>query len=127
MSINLDDLTLGQIKQLQNLSPGNQATSMYTSYKGKWVICRTRNEGVNFGQVKDCDDTGVILTYARRLWRVGKGAQGGFWYEGVANEGPSDTTEMSQAIAEKVIAEDYSLTLCSDDAAGALINADSKN
>lgn len=33
-----------------------------------YVICRTRNEGINAGYVKDLDSTGVILEDARRLY-----------------------------------------------------------
>ena len=70
MKINLDDLTLGQMKEITSLSNNKQTQTktIYDGYIGEYVICRSRNEGVNFGLVLAADSTGVQLSASRRLW-----------------------------------------------------------
>lgn len=116
--INLDDLTLGQIKQFQNLFQSQSTISesrIFSRYVGKYVICRTRNEGINAGKVIDCDETGVILEDARRLYYHKPAEKSLSWYEGVALEGLSKDSKIGAEV-EKVIVEDYSLTICTEKA-----------
>jgi hypothetical protein len=113
--MNIDELTLGQIKQLQGLLGGDNksASDLYQRYVGKYVICRTRNEGINAGVVIAADDTGVILQDARRLWYHKPKTTNCSWYEGIARDGISYDTKCGVA-REKLIVEDYSLTICSE-------------
>lgn len=78
---------------------------------GKYVVVRSINEGVNTGKVVAVDSTGVVITDARRLWE--HKPVDGSWYEGVANSGLDETSQISEAVPKKIIAEDYSLTICS--------------
>jgi len=112
--MNLDELTIGQARELSNLfaQPSNQRSTLYDRYVGKYVICRTRNEGINAGKVIAADNTGVILEDARRLYYHKPINKEISWYEGVALEGLSDDSKTSSPV-EKIIVEDYSLTLCS--------------
>lgn len=116
--MNIEDLTLKQIRQIQSLgcfAGEEQAnTSFFESQKGKWVICRTRNEGINFGRVLEASEHGVILEEARRIWYHKPKDRKTAWYEGVAVSGVSEDSKMSCAVSEKVISEDYSLTACSE-------------
>lgn len=89
--------------------------NLYNRYIGKYVICRTRNEGINAGKVLELDETGVILEDARRMWYHKPINKDCCWYEGVAKYGPSDETQLSTP-REKLICEDYSLTICSKEA-----------
>ena len=110
----LDDLTIGEAKQLAALFGGNSTTTesnLYGRYVGKYVICRSRNEGVNAGKVIALDNTGVILEDARRLYYHKPANKDVSWYEGVALEGLSKDSKVGAAV-EKIIAEDYSLTIC---------------
>lgn len=116
--MNIDDLTLGQLKEIKSLVGEGSSTSMLQNYIGKYVICRSRNEGINAGIVKMIDDTGVVLSEARRLW-FHKSSNNSSWYEGVANNGISDDSKISEPV-EKVIIEDYSLTICSQKAKDSL-------
>lgn len=109
--MNLDDLTLGQLKQLQTISP--PAASNLSRYIGQYVIVRSRNEGVNAGVVEAIDASAVILREARRLWWHKPADQKQSWYEGVANSGLSSDSKVSPVVKEKAIIEDYSITLCS--------------
>ncbi len=118
--MNIDDLTVGQAKELSNLFGGNAPTGgtkmcLYSRYVGKYVICRTRNEGINAGKVLALDETGVILEDARRLYYHKPANTKLSWYEGVAIDGLSSDSKVGPAV-EKILAEDYSLTICSDKA-----------
>jgi hypothetical protein len=113
--MNLDDLTLGQIKQLQGLI-GETKTQGLPFPIGGYVLVRSRNEGINAGFLKEADDTGCILEQARRVWYHKPKDVNTSWYEGVANSGLSDDSKISAAVSVKVIVEDYSLTLCTDEA-----------
>lgn len=114
--MDLNNLTLGQIKELQSIFTGNKIeNSMLKSYIGKYVICRTRNEGINAGVVVNIDETGVILKDCRRIWYHEPKDKKLSWYEGVSISGVSDNSKLSAPV-EKVIIEDYSLTLVTDEA-----------
>lgn len=81
---------------------------------GKYVIVRSRNEGINAGEVVAADDTGVVLKNARRMWYHKPAVKTESWYEGVANHGLSDDSKVSGVVSEKVIIEDYSMVACTE-------------
>ena len=114
--MNLDDLTIGEAKKLACMFGGGLTNStIYSGYVGKYVICRSRNEGINAGKVMELDETGVILEDARRLYYHKPASKGLSWYEGVALEGISKDSKVGAAVT-KIIAEDYSLTICTKEA-----------
>ncbi len=114
--MNIDDLTLGQVRQIQSLGSNIQGgSSLFNRYIGKYVICRTRNEGINAGKVIELDETGVILEDARRLYYHKPVNKNVSWYEGVAKYGISNDSKLGTPI-EKIIVEDYSLTVCTEEA-----------
>lgn len=88
--------------------------SIHDRYIGKWVICRSVNEGINFGKVVMADETGVVLSEAQRLWSHSPLDKDYSWYEGVSLIGLSSDSRISHAAIEKLICEDYSLTLCDE-------------
>lgn len=106
MSIDINTLTIGQAKELAELflSTHKEPSIIHKRNIGKYVLVRSRNEGINAGFVVDADETGIVLREARRIWS---------WYEGVANAGLRNDSKISAPVAEKVIVEDYSITLCS--------------
>ena len=83
---------------------------------GKKVIVRSRIEGINSGIVVVADESGVELKDCRRLWYHKPKDRSLSWYEGVAVSGAGDETKVSPTVESKVIIEDYSMTLCSDEA-----------
>lgn len=115
--MNINDLTAGQLKDLQSLISGQtqSKTDIFSNYIGKYVICRTRNEGVNAGKVVALDDTGVVLEDSRRLYYHKPINKNVSWYEGVAKYGLDISSKVGTS-AEKIIVEDYSLTLCTSKA-----------
>lgn len=116
--VNINELTIGQVKELSNLislQVNVEKNDLFSRYIGKYVICRSRNEGVNAGKVLALDETGVILEDARRLYYHKPIDKNTSWYEGIAKTGLSKDSKISAAV-EKIIVEDYSLTVCTDDA-----------
>jgi len=88
-----------------------ESGSLMRGYVGKYVIVRSRNDGVNAGYLVAADETGVVLKEARRLW-YHKPVEGA-WYEGVSQTG-LDKRAKTATRATKIIVEDYSITLCTD-------------
>ena len=67
--MNVNDLTLGQIKQLQSMFNNNQTANQgLNSHIGEKVIVRTYSAGVWFGELIEKSGTEVILKDARRMW-----------------------------------------------------------
>ena len=59
------------------------------------------------------DETGVILEDARRLYYHKPSNVNLSWYEGVAMTGLSSNSKVGAAV-EKILAEDYSLSVCTE-------------
>jgi len=90
--------------------------SVATRMIGKKVIVRSRNEGINAGIVVIADNTGVELSNCRRIWYHKPKDNSLSWYEGVAVSGISSDSRVSGTVDDKVIIEDYSMTICTDEA-----------
>jgi hypothetical protein len=110
--MNINDLTIGQGKELAGLFGSQPPESLHKISVGKYVICRSRNEGLNAGVVLAADSTGVILKDCRRLWYHKPLKEGACWYEAIANSGISPDSKVSEPVSQKLICEDYSLTVC---------------
>ncbi|AWY21689.1 hypothetical protein LP109_05540 [Moraxella bovis] len=72
--MNIDNLTLGQIKQIQALlgnasTPNTQSQDGLNAMLGKKVIIRTYSAGVWFGELEQKAGNEVILKNARRMWK----------------------------------------------------------
>lgn len=116
--MNLDELTYGQIKEIANLVGGakpSASAGLGKQFIGKYVIVRSRNEGINAGKVLELDETGIILEDARRLYYHKPANKELSWYEGVALEGLSKDSKVGAEVT-KLIVEDYSITVCTKEA-----------
>ena len=118
--MNIDDLTYGQIKEIAKLACGTKHSepvhqNLGNQYIGKYVIVRSRNEGINAGKVLELDGTGIILEDARRLYYHKPASNDCSWYEGVALEGLSSDSKAGSSVI-KLIVEDYSITICTKEA-----------
>ena len=89
---------------------------------GMQVLVRSRNEGVNCGIVMCADETGIVLSNARRLWYHKPKEKSTCWYEGVAMHGISDDSKVSCTVSKKIIVEDYSITECTTEAFESIMN-----
>jgi len=88
--MNVDDLTIGEAKQLATMfgggSTASSASSGLNSQLGKKVIIRTYSAGVHYGELVEKAETEVILKNARRLY-YWKTTDGGLSISEVANTG----------------------------------------
>lgn len=73
MTVNIDDLTLGQIKEIAKLqncdSVENNNSVGLNKMIGQKVIIRTYSAGVWFGILEEKDGKEVILSNARRMYQ----------------------------------------------------------
>jgi hypothetical protein len=115
--MNLEDLTLKQLKDVATLfNNKDKSNDILQQYVGRYVIVRTRNEGVLCGVVKNLDNTAIILKETRRLFYHEPKDKSTSWYEGVSQSGLSENSKISCCVEEKAIIEDYSITLCTIEA-----------
>jgi hypothetical protein len=114
--MNINDLTIGEAKQLASLFSSTQTSNLTDELVEKYVIVRSRNEGINAGFIERLDDTGIVLKQARRIWYHRPENKNMCWYEGVAVSGLSSDSKISAPVELKAIIEDYSVTICTDEA-----------
>lgn len=70
MSININDLTIGQAKELVGMFPQSSAgNETLRGMVGAKVIIRTYSAGVWFGTLSEKSGNEVVLNDARRLWK----------------------------------------------------------
>ena len=81
--MNVDDLTLGQIKQLKTLF-ADQAEKLKHPMLGRRCLVRTYSAGVHIGDVVFANEMECKLENALRLW---KWEGGGLSLSAVANNG----------------------------------------
>ena len=67
--MNLDNLTIGEAKQLASLFGQSQQINNLNCMIGKEVIIRTYSAGVWFGTLTEKAKNEVIISNARRLWK----------------------------------------------------------
>jgi hypothetical protein len=85
MSINIDDLTLGQIKAISAMTGNKPAEQKQHPFVGRYVIARCYAAGVHAGTVVSVDGENVILSNSIRLWSWK--AKEGIALSGVAQHG----------------------------------------
>lgn len=88
---------------------------------GKFVIVRSRSEGINAGTVVVADESGVMLKNCRRIHYMAPKNKSMSWYEGVSLSGLSEDSKVSPTAENKTIIEDYSMTTCSKDAEASIM------
>ncbi len=70
--MNIDDLTIGQVKQLMYLVGGcnsSGSSQSLSSMIGKKCIIRTYTAGVHFGEIAEKSGSEVVVKNSRRLWQ----------------------------------------------------------
>lgn len=113
-TIKLNDIEYVKKNDIPNINI--ESSKLVECLIGKYVIIRSRNEGINAGTLVAADETGVVLKDCRRLYYHAPADKSLSWYEGVAVSGVSDNSKVSGTVATKVIIEDYSITAASEKA-----------
>jgi hypothetical protein len=83
--MNLNDLTIGQAKELAAMFGATPSQAVPHPFIGKYVIARCYSAGVHAGIVASVDGENVVLTDSRRLWSWN--AKDGVALSGVAQSG----------------------------------------
>lgn len=120
--MNIEDLTIKEAREIARLFQNSEEKSNLDEFFGKFVIVRSYSEGVNAGYIKYADHSKIILTEAKRLWRHRPLNKNTSWYEGVAESGLSDDSVTSAPVSTKVICENYSFVLTTEEAKQSIIS-----
>lgn len=120
--MNINDLTIGQAKELAAIFGNKQNDSTGLNCMiGKKVIIRTYSAGVWFGELEQKDRTEVILKNARRMWSWW--AKEGISLSSVAVKGiKQDKSKIIEAV-EAVWLEAIEIIPCTDDAIDSIESA----
>jgi hypothetical protein len=95
--MNIDDMTIGQAKELSAMFGNKQQTKdNLNSMIGQKVIVRTYSAGVFYGILKEKSGNEVILNDARRLWYWF--ATEGISLSSVAIHGLKNTSKVVEAV-----------------------------
>lgn len=68
MKMNIDDLTLGQLKEIVAMFPNQSNQQIDNGMKGKYVIVRCKDAGVHAGILESYSGREAVLLESRRLW-----------------------------------------------------------
>ena len=82
--MNIEDLTIKEVRELQNLCGG--AVPQRHPAVGKYVVVRCRDAGVHAGVLESAEGRNCTLRESRRLW-AWRVANGKTTLSGVATEG----------------------------------------
>ena len=66
--MSLDELTLGEIKQIKSLLNDGSASQVNDGFTGRYCMVRTYSAGVFAGTVAKREGKEILLTGARRIW-----------------------------------------------------------
>ena len=68
MKMNINDFTLGQIKEIASMFPSQSHNKIDNGMKGKYVIVRCKDAGVHAGILESYNGREAVLLESRRLW-----------------------------------------------------------
>jgi ferredoxin-fold anticodon binding domain-containing protein len=99
--MSIDNLTLGEIKQLTQLFNSNIETKNNNPMIGKYCVVRTYSAGVHIGTVEAISGTEVLLKNARRIWSW----KGAFTLSEVAKNGINSDSRISETVDEILLTQ----------------------
>lgn len=112
--MNINELTIGQAKELAALfSAGTPALNTHP-FIGKYVIARCYSAGVHAGEVVSVDGGNVILKNSTRLWSWK--AQDGIALSGVAQHGIKKDSKLDTVNPEIYLVDVCELIPCTEKA-----------
>ena len=113
--MDINDLTIGQAKELTAMFGGQEATTP-SPHTGKKCIIRTYASGVHFGEVVSQSGRQVELKNARRLWRWDADPHGVSLSE-VAKYGPvGSRSKICCVIDQMSVLDGLEVIPCTDEA-----------
>lgn len=121
MNIDINDLTLGQIKEIQNLVGSKNNDPGLNRMIGSKVIIRTYSAGVWFGKLAEKSGNEVILNDARRMWAWW--AEEGISLSSVSVNGIKQEKSKIAETVKSVWLEAIEIIPCTDKAISSIENA----
>lgn len=109
--MNINDLTIGQAKELAALFGNNTAQpTINNGMIGKYVIVRCHDAGVHSGILESHQGRECVLTESRRLW-YWKAAKGAF-LSSVAIDGLNDESKIGKELPRIHLTENCEIIQC---------------
>lgn len=91
--MNINDLTIGQAKELSEMFGKSNESKIDNKMIGKYVIVRCRDAGVHTGYLESYNGREAVLTESRRLW-YWKPANNQKYLSGVATAGLDESSKV---------------------------------
>ena len=110
--MNIDDLKIGEIKQLISIFGNQVQAEKPHPMIGKYVIVRCRDAGVHAGVLESAKDRECVLNESRRLW-YWKPANGAAFLSGVASEGLHENSKVGAPV-RICLTEDCEIIECTE-------------
>ena len=120
--MNINDLTIGEAKQLVSLFSSQVAAGKEKIMIGSYVIVRCRDAGVHAGILLDYEGREAVLKNSRRLW-YWKPANNQKYLSGCAVAGLDSSSKVGAAIDKTILTETCEIMICRDAAAKSIIEA----
>jgi hypothetical protein len=111
--MNIDELTLGQIKQLKSLFNQGDPAESTDPFIGQYCIVRTHSAGVFAGTVKQRIGRKILLENSRMLWKWNT-ANNGISLSEVAVYGINQANSKICCVVPLKLVEDIEISICSD-------------
>lgn len=112
--MDINELTLGQIKEIQALAFTGSAQKLESGLIGKKVIIRTYSAGVHYGEIAEKEGNEVILKNARRLW-YWKTQNNGISLSEIANHGVHKDSKVCEVV-ELIWLQPVEIIICTQEA-----------
>jgi hypothetical protein len=110
--MNIDDLTLGQLKTIAAMFTSEKTSTLESPMIGKYVLIRCYSAGVHAGELVSQVGDVVVLKNSRRLWSWG--SPGGVALSGVAQLGLVDNKKVDTLNPLIQLTGAIETILCSD-------------
>lgn len=112
--MNIDELTIGQAKQLASMFANSEPATPAIDCKmsGKYVIVRCRDAGVHAGFLESYNGRECVLTESRRLW-YWKPADGQKFLSGLAVAGLHEDSKIGAKLPRIFLTENCEIIECS--------------
>ena len=124
--MNINDLTIGQAKELASIFGANTPAPIDNGMIGKYVIVRCRDAGVHAGFLESHNGRECVLNESRRLW-YWKPAKNSKFLSGVAAFGLHEDSKIGAPVKIH-LTENCEIILCTGEAAKSIqgMNSDER-
>lgn len=121
--MNVNDLTIGQAKELASMFNNNQSESKIDNKMlGKYVIVRCKDAGVHTGYLESYNGREAVLTESRRLW-YWKPANNQKYLSGIAVAGLHEDSKVGAKLDRIHLTETCEIIQCNNNIVDSILGA----